>query len=135
MSDAAVENAVLEAYDRYLAGFIASDLSAINSVVQYPLAHIGEGVVRLFDTFPINPAELRKAKQWHTTTDSVREVVVVSPTKAHVVLRTANRVREDGSLIETISAFYAITHTAEGWKMFALSDVVIPASGRCCGRA
>jgi hypothetical protein len=127
MAASVIESEVLQAYDRYLAGFVASDLDVINSVVQYPLAHIGEGIVRLFDTFPIDPAELRERKQWHTTIHSVREVVVASPTKAHVVLRSAERVREEGSLIETVSAFYAFTRTAEGWKMFALSDVVIPA--------
>jgi hypothetical protein len=33
-------------------------------------------------------------------------------------------VRTDGSLIETVSAFYAFTRTDGGWKMYAISDVV-----------
>ena len=123
----AIRAEVAATYDRYLAAFIASDLDGINAVVSYPLAHIGDGVVRLFDTFPLNPAELRRAKQWHTTINSQIEVVAVSPTKAHVMLRTADRVREDGSLIETISAFYAFKRTDGGWKLFAISDVVNPA--------
>src|SRR5512134_3255781 len=123
--DAAAE--VLRAYDAYLAAFNAGDLAAIDTVVRYPLAHIGDGQVRLFDAFPIDPSELRRAKQWHTMVDSVREVVVASPNKAHVVLRSARRVREDHSLIETVSAFYAFTRTPAGWKMFAISDVVLPA--------
>jgi hypothetical protein len=118
---------VLRAYDAYLAAFVASDLGGIDAVVQYPLAHIGEGAVRFHDTFPINPAELRKAKQWHTTLDMKREVVVASPTKAHVVLKSGRRVRQDHSLIETVSGFYAFTKTIDGWKIFAMSDVVIPA--------
>jgi hypothetical protein len=44
-----------------------------------------------------------------------------------VILRHAERVRADGSLIETVAAFYAFTRTAGGWKLFALSDIVIPA--------
>ena len=122
-----IQAEVAATYERYLAAFIASDLAASDALVFYPLAHIGDGAVRLFDQFPLNPAGLRRAKQWHTTLNSEVEVVAVSPTKAHVILRTADRVREDGSLIETVSAFYAFKKTEEGWKLFAVSDVVNPA--------
>ena len=30
-------------------------------------------------------------------------------------------------VIETVSAFYAFTRTPAGWKMFAISDVVLSA--------
>jgi hypothetical protein len=119
---------VRETYERYLAAFVANDLAGIDAVVSYPLAHIGDGVVRMFDTFPIDPAELMAAKGWHTTLNSRYEVVATSPTKAHVVLFNGDRVRADGSLIETVSAFYAFTRTADGWKLYALSDLVNPAA-------
>jgi hypothetical protein len=112
------------AYEKYLSSFVANDVAGIDSVVAYPLAHIGDGRVRMLDAFPINPADLMAAKGWHTTVDSRYEVVAVSPTKAHVVLYEARRVRADGSLIETVSAFYAFARTPGGWKMFAISDVV-----------
>jgi hypothetical protein len=67
------------------------------------------------------------AKQWHDTKDSSYEVVLASATKAHVILRQATRIRADGSAIETVSAFYALTRTPSGWKFFALSDITIPA--------
>jgi hypothetical protein len=123
----AAEDEVRETYERYLSAFVANDLAGIDAVVSYPLAHIGDGVVRMFDTFPINPARLMTDKGWHTTLNSRYAVVATSPTKAHVVLFNGDRVRADGSLIETVSAFYAFTRTADGWKLYALSDLVNPA--------
>jgi len=51
----------------------------------------------------------------------------MTETKAHLLCRNVRRLREDGSLIEQVSAFYAFKKTADGWKMFAISDVVNPA--------
>jgi hypothetical protein len=118
---------VTATYQRYLRAFIDSDLPGIDAVVSYPLAYVGVADVQMHDTFPINPAELRRAKAWHTTLDSRFEVVAATADKAHVVLFHADRVRADGSLIETISAFYAFRRTADGWKLYAISDVVNPA--------
>ena len=115
-------------YERYLSSFIRNDLAGIDSVVSYPLAHIADGEVRLHDRFPIDPGKLIAAKQWHTTVNSRFDVVAVSATKAHVVLFSGDRVRADGSLIETVSGFYAFTRTDDGWKMYAISDVVNPAA-------
>jgi hypothetical protein len=36
-------------------------------------------------------------------------------------------VRADGSPIEVVSAFYALTRTPSGWKFFALSDITVAA--------
>jgi hypothetical protein len=113
-------------YERYLSSFVDNDLAGIDAVVSYPLAHIGDGQVRTYDTFPIDPAGLKAAKGWHTTVNSRYEVVAVSRTKAHVVLYHGDRVRADGSLIETVAGFYAFTRTDDGWKMYAISDVVNP---------
>jgi hypothetical protein len=54
------------------------------------------------------------------------EVIGMSATKAHLVLKCGTRVRPDGSPIEEVFAFYAWTKTAHGWKMFAVSDVTVP---------
>ncbi|MGE3296659.1 MAG: hypothetical protein AB7I68_04835 [Porticoccaceae bacterium] len=114
-------------YERYLSAFLAGDLAAVEALVQFPLAYIGAGETRLLDRFPVSPQALRERKQWHTTINADYEVSLVAPDKAHVILHHAERVRADGSLIETVAAFYAFTRTANGWKLFALSDVVIPA--------
>lgn len=82
---------------------------------------------RLFDSFPFGPEKMMAAKQMHTTIDADYEVVMATEKKAHVVLRSATRVRKDGTPIETVPGFYALTRTAEGWKFFALSGITIPA--------
>jgi hypothetical protein len=79
-------NEVLATYERYLSSFIDNDLAGIDAVVSYPLTHIGDGEVRTYHAFPIDPAGLKAAKDWHTTVNSRYEVVAISPTKAHVVL-------------------------------------------------
>jgi hypothetical protein len=77
------------------------------------------------ETYPVQPAELMAAKQWHDTKDIDPEVVFLSAEKAHVILRHATRIRVDGSPIEVVSAFYALTRTPSGWKFFAFSDITV----------
>ena len=117
---------VIQAYERYLQAFLADDLAAIDALVQYPLAYIGDGKVSLLDEYPIKPSALRAAKGWHTSVDMEFEVVGISATKAHLILKRGTRVRRDGSSIEDVFAFYAWTRTDQGWKMFAVSDVTVP---------
>jgi ketosteroid isomerase-like protein len=125
--DERAKNEVLATYAAYVAAFRASDVEAIDKLMQYPLAHIGNGQTTLLDTYPIKPAESMAAKQWHDSKDITYEVVFASADKAHLILRQATRVRVDGSPIETVSVFYALTRTASGWKFFAVSDIIIPA--------
>lgn len=121
-----LKNEVLATYAAYLRAFNANDIDSIDKLMQYPLAHIANGRTTLVDTYPFKPAELKAEKQWHATTDPDCEVFA-SAGKAHVILRSANRVRADGSLIETVSVFYALTRTPSGWKFFAISAITQPA--------
>ena len=52
---------VIEAYERYLQAFLADDLAAIDALVHYPLAYIGDGKVSLLDQWPFKPSALRAA--------------------------------------------------------------------------
>jgi hypothetical protein len=117
---------VVQAYERYLEAFLADDLAAIDALVQYPLAYIGDGRVSMLEEYPIKPSALMATKEWHTSVDMEFEVVGISETKAHLILKRGTRVRRDGSPIEDVYAFYAWTKTSEGWKMFAVSDVTLP---------
>lgn len=125
MSDvnARLTNEVIDAYQRYLSAFIADDIETINTVVSYPLAYIGEGEVSMYDEFPVQPSVLREKTGWHDTHNVRYRVAGISETKAHLILESGTRVREDGSPIEDIYAFYAWTKTGDGWKMYAVSDV------------
>jgi hypothetical protein len=120
------EAEVIQAYQRYLQAFLADDVATIDSLVRYPLAYIGDGKVSMLDQYPIRSSALMAAKGWHTSIDMEYEVAGVSETKAHLVLKRGTRVRRDGSPIEQVFAFYAWTKTADGWKMFAVSDVTVP---------
>jgi hypothetical protein len=118
---------IIETYQRYLNAFMSDDLDTINGLVSYPLAYIGEGVVTMFNEFPTSPSALREQTGWSDTQDVQYKVVGISETKAHLILESGTRVRQDGSPIEDIYAFYAWTKTAQGWKMFAVSDVRVAA--------
>lgn len=129
MDEARLRAEVSAAYEAYLSAFLANDIAAIDALVHYPLAYIGAGEVRMVESYPVKPADLMAARQWHHSTDTEFQVVGISSDKAHVILPAAKRRRADGSLIETASGFYAFTRTESGWKMFAFSDVTVPASG------
>jgi hypothetical protein len=120
------EAEIVRAYERYLEAFLADDIGTIDSLVQYPLAYIGDGKVSMLDEYPIKPSALMAAKDWHTSIDMAYEVIGIGETKAHLVLKRGTRVRRDGSPIEHVFAFYAWTRTADGWKIFAVSDVTVP---------
>ena len=117
---------VIQAYERYLEAFLDDDIATIDALVQYPLAYIGDGKVDMLHEYPIKPSTLMAAKGGHTSIDVDYEVIGVSETKAHLVLKRCTRVRSDGSPIEDVCAFYAWTKTDDGWKMFAVSDVTAP---------
>jgi len=121
-----VRTEVLETYERYLAAFAANDMQKINEFFVWPCAFIGEGKTVMVDKFPINLAEMRKAKNWAATKANEIDVVAASATKAHVVLRNCVRVRPDGSAIEEVTSFYAFTKTPSGWKVFAVSAIEFP---------
>ncbi len=125
--DEKLRDEVLATYAAYLEAFLSKDMQTLDSLMQYPIAFIGNGKTRLFDAFPINPAKMMAAKQMHTTIDANYEVVFATDKKAHLILHNAKRVKIDGTLIETVSAFYALTRTETGWKFFALSDMTVPA--------
>ena len=118
---------VLTAYEDYLTAFNNDDIDTINSLVAWPLSYIGDGKVTSLDQFPVKPSELKESMGWDRSEGFEIDVVAVTETKAHVLMRNTRRLRKDGSLIEEASAFYAFTRTDDGWKMFALSDVRMPA--------
>ena len=123
--DQEAKQEVLATYTAYIDAFRANDVPALDKLIQYPLAHIGNGRVTVVETYPVQPAELMAAKHWHDTKDIDPEVVFLSAEKAHVILRHATRIRVDGSPIEVVSAFYALTRTPSGWKFFAFSDITV----------
>jgi hypothetical protein len=119
---------VLAAYQSYLDAFMASDEQAIRECVQWPCTFLGADRAESIDEFPYSPTDLKRQKDWATSVGLEIDVVAVSDVKAQVLLRHGERVRPDGTLIEEVSAFYALTKTANGWKIFAMSSIEFPAA-------
>lgn len=114
---------VSAAFADYLSAYGREDLAGINRHVTYPLGVVtGAGVVWV-DSYPENPSALKQTIGWHSTADVDFEVVGATGDKAHVILRSARRLREDGSLIATISAFYCFARTADGWRFHLMSGL------------
>jgi hypothetical protein len=119
---------VLAAYQAYVDAFMASDEQAVRNCLQWPCTFLLDGHTEIHDQFPYSPTELKKQKDWATSVGFEVDVVAVSDDKAHLLLRNGERLRPDGTLIEQVSAFYAFTKTAAGWKIFAMSSIEFPAA-------
>ena len=118
---------VFETYNRFLNAFNEADMETINDCISYPLAYIGADSVKMLDKFPIDPRELKERIGWATSNAFEIDVVAISDKKAHILMRNCRRLRDDGSLIEEATGFYAFKNTYNGWKMYAFSDITFPA--------
>ena len=113
---------VTDAYMKYyVEGYKSNDLLLIDKIVQYPLAYIKGGAVKMCDSYPINPKELKFEKQWDHSIDWCFEVTAVNEGEAHAVA-SAIRCRKDGTKIEHVHGFYAFTKKSGKWKMYAVAD-------------
>jgi hypothetical protein len=53
--DQALKKEVLVTYTAYLEAFRANDVRALDALIQYPLAYIGNGRVTSVETYPVHP--------------------------------------------------------------------------------
>ena len=118
------EKEVLKAYEEYLAYFLNNDMDGVNSLVKFPITSIADGESKLLDAFPVTPKEMMENKQWDTTINTETYVHGVNSKKGHVI-SSGTRIRKDKSVIEKYTAFYAFTKTDKGWKMYAVSSVIL----------
>ena len=118
------EKEVLKTYEEYLAYFLDNDMDGVNSLVKFPITYIADGESKLLDAFPVTPKEMMENKQWDTTIDTETYVHGVNSKKGHVI-SSGTRIRKDKSVIEKYTAFYAFTKTDKGWKMYAVSSVIL----------
>ena len=118
------EKEVLKAYEKYLVYFLNNDMDGINSIVKFPITYIADGECKSLDTFPVKPKEMMDSKQWDTTINTNTFTHGTNSTKGHVI-SCGTRIRKDKSVIEKYTVFYAFTKTNEGWKMYAISDIIL----------
>jgi hypothetical protein len=115
---------VLKAYEQYLAYFLDNDMNGINSLVKFPITYIADGESKVLDAFPVIPKEMMNNKQWDTTIDTDTYVHGTNSNKGHII-SCGTRIRKAKSVIEKYTVFYAFTKTDDGWKMYAISDVIL----------
>ena len=118
------EKEVLKTYEQYLTYFLDNDMNGINSLVRFPITYIADGESKLLNAFPVTPKQMKENKQWDTTINNETYVLGTNSTKGHVI-SSGTRIRSDKTVIEKYTAFYAFTKTDDGWKMFAISDVIL----------
>ena len=118
-----IKKEVLITYERFIKFFFKNDMKGINSLVQYPITYISEGKSELLDSFYLTPKEMMENKEWDTSIDITTSIHGTTRTKAHVI-STGTRIRKDKSVIEKYTIFYAFIKTEDGWKMYAMSDVI-----------
>ena len=119
-----IEKDVLFTYEKFIKFFFKNDMKCINSLVKYPITYISDGKSELLDTFYLTPKEMMENKEWHTSIDIKTAVHGVSKTKAHLI-SSGIRIRKDKSVIEKYTIFYAFIKTDDGWKMNAMSDIIL----------
>ena len=120
-----IKDEVTKAYKVYLRNFEAGDMKAIEASCSFPLSFDSNGEVESFNQFPIDVTAMKEATGYHESLNSDIEVIAVSETKAHIILRKALRVREDGSPIESVSGFYIWIKVDEVWKMKFASAITL----------
>ena len=107
---------VLECYHRYLNAVIEADIDAINECIEYPLAYIGGGSVKMLDKFPIDPREWKEKPGWATSNAFEIDVVAVTEKKAHVLMQNCRRLRDDDPLLKKQVHFMHLRSQTEDGK-------------------
>jgi len=117
---------VFAAIERYKQGFDEHDDEKIRDAFVWPHTLLANGTTTTLHEPLVTTAEMKATKNWARSINWEIDVIAASNTSAHVAVRNVERVRADGSLIECVSGFYALTKTDKGWKIFAISAITSP---------
>ncbi len=112
----ALKDELRRTYEKYVEGFKTNDVELIDEIVRYPIAYLKDGVVEMMDSYPIDPAKLKADKGWDHSTDWHFDIPAINDHHAHAVASAVRR-RVDGSVIERVHGFYALTKIDGSWKM------------------
>lgn len=107
--------------ERYNAAFREGTRDDLEALVHLPVAYVSETDVQFRDRYPFDPVKLRAASEFHHAETTTR-VAHVEETRAHLVIE-GTRHRADGSVIESIQAFYILQDRGDGWKVAAFSGI------------
>lgn len=123
MNEESLKEQLLATYKVYMKGFKSNNIKLIDSIVKYPIAFLKNGIVEMFDNYPIDPKKLRTEKDWDHSKNWNFDILAINNHHAHAVA-SAIRCRADGSVIEHVHGFYAFIKINNLWKMYAFSEVV-----------
>ena len=68
---------------------------------------------------------MKETTGYHRSLNSDIDVIAVSEKKAHIILRKALRVKQDGTPIESVSGFYIWIKVDGAWKMKFASAITL----------
>ena len=105
--------------------FKPGDITAIETSCSFPLSFDADGEVKSFNQFPIDVTATKETTGYYQSLNSDIEVIAVSQTKAHIILRKALRVKQDGTPIESVSGFYIWVKLDGVWKMKFASAITL----------
>ena len=105
---------VFAAIERYKQGFDEYDDEKIRDAFVWPHTLLANGTTTTLHEPLVTTAEIKATKNWARSINWEIDVIAASNTSAHVAVRNVERVRADGSLIECVSGFYALTKTDKG---------------------
>ncbi|HVS14757.1 MAG TPA: hypothetical protein VMV46_12585 [Thermoanaerobaculia bacterium] len=114
----AVEAEVMAALDAFMAAFNAMDVEAWEATFHFPHYRLAGGDMRVLETAGLQDgADLERrlrATGWHHSAWERREIVHLSPEKAHVDTRFV-RYRADGSVLAAFDSLYVLTREDGRW--------------------
>lgn len=114
-------------YHAYIEAFRGGDAAALAGMATHPMARIGADGPELAPHAP-DPAALRARTGWHDTVGVEIEVLDATPDRAHLHLKRAVRVRQDGTAIEVITGIYTLLRGPDGaWRIASVSVIARPA--------
>lgn len=107
--------------ERYHHAFLHGTRDDLEALVHLPVIYITERDVQVRERYPFDPAKLR-AGAGLDRTETTTTYVHLEPTRAHVLIE-GNRLRADGSVIESIQSVYILQDRGDGWKVAAFSGI------------
>ena len=123
MNEQKLKADLIKVYDVYIKGFKNNDMSLINSIINFPIAILQNGKIKMLDYYPINPKQLKTEKEWHHSTDWKFEISAINEKNAHINASAIRR-KQNGDYIEKVSAFYGFYKIKEEWKMCSFSEII-----------
>ena len=111
-------------HDEYIQAFLNNDFEAYKEMFASPVCVFKEEGFEVFDEIP-NLVSSARDDGWVRSEFTPYEVVSVSMTKAHLVIRSVTRYAENDRVLSRGSAMYIYNRIDGMWKISALSGLLV----------